>query len=138
MQQYQSQPAFNPKHLFTMKKYFNGYVQQNRFFHKKTETKSDSGSEVFKEIQQLPQIVQRIDRRIENVNYKYKSAPMIEKKKQNSRKLSFPVLKYSPTENKVQLQKIKDLIEQHTSRVIVKDDMLKHMIGYSKISQMII
>lgn len=63
---------------------------------------------------------------------------MIEKKKQNSRKLSFPVLKYSPTENKVQLQKIKDLIEQHTSRVIVKDDMLKHMIGYSKISQMII
>ena len=29
---------------------------------------------------------------------------------------------------------IKNLIEQSTSRVVIKDDMLKHMVGYSKVS----
>ena len=82
-----------------MKKFLNGYVQQNRFFRKKTESKSDSG-EMFKE-PQLPPIIVRMDRKIENVNYKYKSAPMVEKKKRNMRKVSLPVLKYSPSENKI-------------------------------------
>lgn len=32
---------------------------------------------------------------------------------------------------------IKNLIEQQTSRVVVKDEMLKHMIGYSKLSSVL-
>lgn len=78
-----------------MKKFMNSYVNQQRFFRKKTENKSESNEITFKD-PKLPPIAAKVAVQIDNINYKYKSKPMVEKRRLNQRKVSLPVLKYSP------------------------------------------
>ena len=79
-----------------MRKFLNGYVNQQRFFKKRTDHRSE-GHEI--PLAKLPPILVKLQTKIENVNFKYKSNPGVIKRR--NRKASLPTLKYSNDENQV-------------------------------------